>query len=157
MVAKTKTFAEAFWPRVNKTDGCWLWVGGSDSSGYGKFSASMRAHQASYAEFVGPLERGKFVCHKCDIPRCVNPDHLFLGTAGDNNRDRNRKGRTSKASRNVGSGHGMAKLSEPDVAKIRFFRKAGLKLKIVSRIFGISEANVSLIARRKAWAHASGG
>lgn len=83
--------------------GCWLWELASDRYGYGKATAlgrkSTTAHRISYEAFVGPIPEGMFVCHKCDVAACCNPEHLFLGTAADNNRDRSNKGRTAKGPR----------------------------------------------------------
>lgn len=79
--------------------GCWLWLGGWFGSGYGKMSAKCKtwqAHRVFYEHFVGPIPSGLLVCHKCDTPACVNPDHLFLGTAFDNMTDKARKGRGVK-------------------------------------------------------------
>lgn len=80
--------------------GCWLWVGSVDGDGYGFISPyingeriRLRAHRASYEVFVGEIPDGMFVCHKCDVPGCVNPDHLFAGSALDNTRDMIQKGR----------------------------------------------------------------
>jgi hypothetical protein len=85
-----------FWSRVEKSDGCWLWTGGRFSTGYGSFSVGGRVRVASrlaYAYTHGPIPDGLFVCHHCDTPLCVRPDHLFLGTNADNMRDAYRKGR----------------------------------------------------------------
>lgn len=80
--------------------GCWLWTGCCDRDGYGTLShysdgkrKRYRAHRASYFAFKGHVPDDLFVCHKCDVPGCVNPDHLFLGTALDNTRDMIEKGR----------------------------------------------------------------
>lgn len=151
-----KTFDERFWYRVNKTDGCWLWTGSRNSDGYGRYSKSERAHQAAYRNLVGPIPEGMCVCHKCDVPECVNPDHLFIGTQGDNNRDRNAKGRTSRASVNQGSAHGMSVLDETTVERIRDMRAYGLKLREIGGVFGVSEATVSLVARGLRWTHVGG-
>ena len=92
-----------FWDKVNKTDNCWLWTAAIDSHGYGKIIIGSRsdksrkyriASRVSWELINGPIPFKKLVLHKCDNPLCVNPDHLFLGTSGDNNRDRHRKGRT---------------------------------------------------------------
>lgn len=78
--------------------GCWLWVGRTTKDGYGLLAGgrrgkSLRAHRAMYQATRGPIPAGLFVCHKCDTPSCVNPDHLFLGTPKDNVIDMFRKGR----------------------------------------------------------------
>ncbi len=86
---------ERFWHRVQKTEHCWLWTGTKLSLGYGILSVagkSVRAHRFSYEMHRGSTT-GKMVCHKCDTPLCVNPDHLFLGTAKDNTADMHAKGR----------------------------------------------------------------
>jgi flavin-binding protein dodecin len=88
-----------FWSYVNKTDSCWLWTGGLSSNGYGHFTVlkpqrkAYRAHRFVYESIYGEIPAGRFVCHKCDTPACVRPDHLFLGTPQDNMDDKIRKGR----------------------------------------------------------------
>jgi hypothetical protein len=80
--------------------GCWLWERSCQSTGYGKLCHSRGtylAHRASYTAFHGEVPPGMFVCHKCDVKSCVNPDHLFLGTHADNMRDMAAKGRASRA------------------------------------------------------------
>ena len=87
-------FEERFIPEPNS--GCWLWDGAVNDKGYGVFywrRTRRYAHRASYEIYRGPIRYGMFVCHKCDNPSCVNPAHLFEGTAEDNMQDCVRKGR----------------------------------------------------------------
>lgn len=102
--------------------GCWLWTGAiMRKKGYGYITAagmSLRAHRASYATFVGPIPQGMYVCHKCDVPSCVNPDHLFLGSPAENVADMMAKGRHSRCGPK-GEAHGSAKLTAADVIAIR--------------------------------------
>lgn len=90
---------ERIWKWVDKSapNGCWLWTGTLINSGYGKFdckwSKSNLAHRNVYQLCVGPIPDGMHLCHRCDTPRCVNPAHLFIGTAADNMQDAYRKGR----------------------------------------------------------------
>lgn len=96
-----KACRERLWSRVETIpeSGCWFYVGATSvDSKYGHISVrtkSLFAHRASWMAFVGAIPEGMFVCHKCDIPFCVNPDHLFLGTAQDNYEDAKRKGRVN--------------------------------------------------------------
>lgn len=87
-----------FWAKVEKTDACWHWTAAKDSKGYGIFQFQgkpHKAHRVAYELTYGPIPAGLFVCHHCDNPSCVRPDHLFLGTVQDNNRDRDQKGRNN--------------------------------------------------------------
>ena len=86
-----------FWDKVSKEDpkSCWEW-NGAMSSGYGSFHYNGKtesAHRVSYRINIGEIPDGLFVCHHCDNPKCVNPNHFFLGTNGDNMRDAIKKGR----------------------------------------------------------------
>ena len=90
---------EKFWSKVNKTESCWFWTGSKNRDGYGLFgwtdadSKGVLAHRFS-AKHIGNMTIDQMlVCHTCDTPACVNPKHLFIGTQGDNMKDKMIKGR----------------------------------------------------------------
>jgi hypothetical protein len=109
--------------------GCWIWYGATNKTGYGRFGIKSRevefAHRAAWRIFKGNIPSGMFVCHHCDIPLCVNPSHLFIGTAADNNLDRAKKGRTVIPDASFASDetHQVAKLKNADVVEIRSSKK----------------------------------
>ena len=151
-----KSDVTRFWSKVDKSGDCWVWTGYHQSDGYGRIRIGGRggpmflAHRVSWQLQYG--DAGElFVCHRCDNPRCVNPGHLFLGTAADNNADRDAKGRASGGS-HPGEKNPAAKLTTTDVAEIRFLRSGGLTLAKIGALYGVRESAVSRIVAGKRWA-----
>jgi hypothetical protein len=147
---------ERFWAKVDKngSNGCWIWTAGLIRNGYGGFALEHRkcipAHRYSWGLKNGHLPRdGSIcVCHHCDNRRCVNPDHLFLGTHGDNARDRTLKGRGTRGERMP-----AAKLTEQDVRDIRGRWNAGSATQTaMAKEYGVSQAVISSAVLRKTWA-----
>ena len=135
--------------------GCWEWIGTAGKDGRGVIHYRGRqqlASRVSYQLHRGPIPDGLFVCHTCDNPRCVNPAHLWLGTATDNHRDMREKGRQSNK-RCRGSEHGRALLSESQVKEIRSLRTSGMTLRIIGQRFGVSPQTVCAISKRRIWTH----
>ena len=93
------TFTERFWDKVDTSGDCWMWTGFKNGQGYGRIyvpgtrNSMMPAHRASFLIHYGPFSRLDLVCHRCDNPSCVRPDHLFLGSTRDNAQDMSSKGR----------------------------------------------------------------
>lgn len=142
-------------------NGCWEWSGVIDVGGYGVVALGVsqhgraitkycRAHRASYAMHYGvdPLE--KMVCHKCDNRRCINPEHLFLGTHDENMEDMVTKRRATAGERNP-----RATLTEPEVIDIIRFIQAGKRNTEIASITSASAAQVSFIRNGRAWREVS--
>lgn len=149
------TEAEQFWKRTRLCaggSGCLIWMGSRDrDTGYGLTVPGprkcIRAHRRAYQLATGINPGLLLVCHSCDNPACVNPDHLFLGTNKDNAQDRERKGRR----RNLyGEQHGKAKLTDAGVREIRTSAEGPTAL---ARRFGVSKSAVEAVRAGKTWGH----
>ena len=149
-----------FWKFVDKTEGCWLWTGATTDFGHGlinsggKHGKAIRAHRVSWELHFGAIPDGLLVCHHCDVPACVRPDHLFLGTKLHNNADCARKGRYDRVKRPKGSRHGMSKLTDDEVRQIRqLYLDAKPTLQALAGQFGVSLQQIFRIVHRRAWQH----
>lgn len=141
---------DAFWQRVDRGDGCWLWKQSVGSHGYGQTINRGRvtvAHRVAWELTNGPIPPDKEVCHTCDNRRCCNPAHLFLGTRADNMADAKNKGRTMR-----GEKQNFAKLTEDDVREIRRRRNLGEARKTIAQDFGITPTTVGDVMTRT-WRH----
>jgi hypothetical protein len=113
----------------------------------------IRAHVFSFQLHHNASTEGLDVCHACDNPRCVNPDHLFLGTRKDNMQDACRKGRISRKPKAVGSSNGNSKLKEDDVVRIRELAATGASNSQLAKTYNVSKETVSRIIRGLSWKH----
>jgi hypothetical protein len=134
--------------KVDAATGCWLWTASTNKSGYGRLGVDGKvflAHRLAYAVAHGAIPDGMHVCHRCDTPACINPDHLFIGTNADNMLDKLSKNRQSK-----GSDFSSTKLTEAQVAAIRLDKRPQW---VIAQDYGISQSQVSLIHRNEEWRH----
>ena len=159
-------FKDRYTPEPNT--GCWLWTAAVSAGGYGAAYNNGKyqsAHRMSWELENGEIPAGVFVCHKCDTPSCVNPDHLFLGTPKENTQDMIKKGRrvapsTKNRMRGTdwqkahegklqsGEAHHMSKLTETDVLEIRSSCETGVFL---AKKFNVSAKTISRVRRREIW------
>lgn len=141
-----------FYDRVvaSDEDSCWLWVG-AYANAYGQMPNGRRptfyAHRASFLIHVGPIPEGMEVCHSCDNPSCVNPNHLFVGTHADNMRDMKEKGKRR------GALQARAKLTDADIPRIREMRSQGYRQEEIARHFGMSRTGIANILQGRTWTH----
>lgn len=142
-----------FWTKVIKQDyGCWIWTAAKLGKGYGQFwngDVRMLAHRLSWEWHYGEIPPGLCVCHHCDNPSCVRPDHLFLGTIAENNRDMTAKGR-ARLPNLRGEQHPSAVLTEEQVLSILQDNRGRAFL---AHKYGVHYNTISLIQRREKWKH----
>jgi len=157
----------AFLHKLEKQGNCWIWIASKRNKGYGAIAwkdkdsgktIQERAHRLSYRLFVGLNPSNLFVLHKCDNPACCNPDHLFLGTKADNNRDMVEKGRHIPGGTHCGESgkwkrgkaHHNAKVDENIVRKIRK-DKEKMSYSQLKDKYGLSTTCLFKIVHKKTW------
>lgn len=143
--AEGETVEEKFWSLVDQTDGCWEWAGGRNGRGYGLFRSSLSTQLAHryMAHLDGHDIEGLQVCHHCDNPSCVNPAHLFVGTAADNVVDMLNKGRFS---------HKQRKLTVEEAASIvDLYAAGGCTQTELALEYGVSQPLVSKLVNGKVY------
>lgn len=156
--ARSMTAEQRFMEKVQKQEhGCWNWTGCKrNEKRYGCFhwgptqKDKGATHRYAYQHFVGPIPDGMFVCHKCDNPGCVNPEHLFLGTQSDNMSDMAVKGRQGFAGK---PNKYAAKLSWPQVAHIREMRSRGATYGEIAEKHGCTPQNMRAVCLGQTWRH----
>lgn len=163
--------SERFWDQVSwgQPDECWEWQGPMRGNGYGyttDFWKKILAHRFAYELVKGPIPNKLNVCHRCDNRRCVNPDHLFLGTHSDNIQDMIAKGRANfRGPRNPlrGEAGTAARLTEVEVKAIRAAYEPGpigwphgvqrTSIRVLAKRYGVSPTTIANILDRRTWAH----
>jgi hypothetical protein len=156
-----KPLEERFWSKVWKykeQGACWVWFGGKMRKGYGEIALGGRgtphisAHRLAWILHNGPIPKGMLVCHHCDNPPCVNPEHLFLGTYSDNMMDLEKKG----LSNHPKGEDNHAKLSEEQVQEIRrkYVPNVVTMLQL-GKEYGVADETIRKIILRKKWRHLS--
>lgn len=131
---------------IDRSGDCWLWTGRLNDSGYG-MAGQRRVHRWMYELVYGPIPEGLCVCHHCDVRNCVRPDHLFLGTRGDNNRDMTAKGRHGYGGVPGEKNH-KAKLTDAQVEVIRAQYAPGrVRQQDLADELGVSRALIGHIIR----------
>ena len=153
---------QRFWSKIDKDgplpdqsveayfglDKCWTWNGSVHADGYGAFKASLmslRAHRVSFA--ISAMDASpEIVCHRCDNPLCVNPDHLFSGCQRDNHLDSVKKGRNA-----CGERIGISKLTPEEVISIRNLFARGMKRLPIARAFNVNWSTIHNIVSGRTW------
>lgn len=139
---------------VRQSHGCWFYLPGR--ARYGSFTMKgrhMGAHRAAFILYRGDIPAGLQVCHTCDEPRCVNPDHLWLGTRADNMRDATAKGRSIEPPHVPGERHGLARLTAAEVTEARQRRRAGWNRRDLANAYGVAFSTMVKALRGDTWKH----
>lgn len=151
-----KSIQDRFWSKVRKTDTCWLWLAQLNTQGYGVFhyhrrghpayrSPQIYAHRLSWMFENGQFPEGLEIIHKCDTPACINPDHLTIGTHGENMRDM-----VYKKRHQYGENHALAKLNVDVIRQIRNDPRSSRK---AAPDYRIAASTIRGIRNGRHWKH----
>lgn len=150
---------QRFWAKVDKTDDCWIWTGclsgNRRSTGQPQFRIANKtyySHRVSWEMANGDIPEDLCVLHKCDVPQCVKPDHLFLGTQLDNIRDMVQKGR-ARGNNIKGEDHTLHKLVDANIREIRQLSVQRVPQRKIAKRYGVSQYVVWAIIHRRMWNH----
>jgi hypothetical protein len=157
---QSRSLAERLWERVDKSagkEGCWIWLGGTVRGRYGQIRLSpsggalrgrkTTTHRAAWELSFGPIPSMMHVCHRCDNPRCVNPQHLWVGTHSENLADMKAKGRAARGERS-----GTARLTQTQVRAIRKALQANIySLSELAELNGVSRSTIDNIKHQRTW------
>ena len=151
----TKNDLVRFWCKVNvrSKNKCWEWISHKDRDGYGRFYFNKKqvgAHRFSYFIKHGTIQKDLMICHTCNNPSCINPNHLYEGTAYDNVKDSKIAG-TLYFSNAKGEKCPNAKLTQNQVNEIRRLLKTKMKQGDIARKFKVSQSNITLIKNGTNW------
>jgi len=132
--------------RIKIVNGCWEWQGKITKCGYGEITHNQKyilVHRCSYKEFLGEIEIGRNVCHTCDNKKCINPNHLWIGTQKDNIQDAKKKKRLSKQP--------MKKFTMEQVVKIRAELQEGMTTTSLAKKYNVSQGVIWNIKSGKSY------
>lgn len=147
--------AMRFWRRVQKGEGCWIWIGGRTGNGYGAVRFAGRdqpTHRVSWEMAYGPVPPGLWVLHHCDNKPCVRPDHLFLGTPADNTRDMHSKGRAAPPEAHRAN----VRVTRSQAVDIIWRLAVGERARCIARELGVHWRVVHRIAIGETWTDLTG-
>lgn len=140
-------------PVPENDNDCMEWLGYVNPSGYGKLMhnlKSLRAHRISYKIFIGEIPSDKEVCHSCDNTKCINPNHLFLGTHQDNMKDMIKKQRWEPLR---GNQRNDRKLCENDIIVIRDYLSSEKTYSEIAKFYQVDKSTIRRIVLKKSWRH----
>lgn len=150
---------DRFWARVAKTEGCWIWTGGTTGEGYGDLTYQRRRHLAHRFAWqltnARSIPEGVVVRHRCDNPPCVRPEHLELGTTAQNVRDSYARRRRTTGNPTLGSGRPNAVLDDELVADLRRQARTGQSIRSIAKGSPFSYATIYRAIRGSGWPHVS--